>query len=117
MAKRERKRAVADQPAQPAEAATVELLPHRGWLVLLLGAVSLVCPIVGPVAWTMGKADLEDMAAGERATGGRLLTRIGMIGGIIGTAVIFLVFLACFAVAMYWLFEGVEPASQERIDW
>ncbi len=60
--------------------------PHRGALVLVLGILSLVvCQILGPIAWIMGKGDLAKMDAGQMDAEGRGLTQAGKICGIVGT--------------------------------
>lgn len=95
-----------------------ETNPHRGWLLLVLGVLSVApCPLLGPIAWAMAKGDLEDMQAGHIDPAGRVLTRIGMILGIVGTAVLFITFVVCLVVAIYWLFVGEEPALREDMSW
>jgi len=60
--------------------------PHRGVLVLVLGILSIViCGILGPVAWIMGKGDIRKIDQGQMDPTGRGLTMGGMICGIIGT--------------------------------
>ena len=66
--------------------------PGRGTLVLVLGILSLViCALLGPVAWIMGKGDLKKMDAGTMDDADRSTTKIGMICGIIGTILMVLV--------------------------
>lgn len=60
--------------------------PHRGVLILVLGILSLVlCALLGPVAWIMGKGDMAEIDAGRMDPEGRGLTQAGMICGIVGT--------------------------------
>jgi len=67
------------------------MTPHRGVLILVLGILSLVfCPILGPVAWIMGKQDLTEIDAGRMDPEGRGLTLAGMVCGIVETAMIIL---------------------------
>ena len=64
-------------------------VPHRGPLVLTLGILSIAmcnpCLILGILAWTMGRSDLQQMEAGVMDRSGEALTRIGMIMGLIIT--------------------------------
>jgi hypothetical protein len=65
--------------------------PHRGTLILVLGILSLViCAILGPFAWVMGKGDLARIDAGQMDPMGRGTTQAGMICGIIGTVFLIL---------------------------
>ena len=65
--------------------------PHRGVLLLVLGILSLViCQLIGPVAWIMGKGDLEKIDAGRMDPEGRGLTQAGMIIGIVSTVLMIL---------------------------
>ncbi|MEZ6242956.1 MAG: hypothetical protein R3B57_07930 [Phycisphaerales bacterium] len=60
--------------------------PHRGALILVLGILSIVlCQLLGPFAWIMGKGDLAKMDAGQMDAEGRGLTQAGKICGMIGT--------------------------------
>lgn len=63
---------------------------HRGGLVLALGIISIVgcncCFVPGILAWVFGATDLGKMKAGRMDPSGETLTRVGMILGIIGTA-------------------------------
>ena len=59
--------------------------PHRGTTILVLGILSIIC--CGPLgifAWVMGKSDLGAIDSGGMDPGGRQMTNIGMILGIIG---------------------------------
>ncbi len=60
--------------------------PHRGVLILVLGILSIViCALIGPFAWQMGKGDLAKINAGQMDAEGKGLTQAGMICGIVGT--------------------------------
>lgn len=64
---------------------------HRGTLVLVLGILSIViCPILGPFAWIMGKNDLAEIAAEAMDPAGEGTTKAGMICGIIGSVLLVL---------------------------
>lgn len=68
--------------------------PHRGVLILVLGILSLVvCQLIGPVAWIMGKGDLQKIDAGQMDREGRGLTLGGMICGIVATILLIFVIL------------------------
>lgn len=75
------------QPAQPAGQG-MQVKPHRGVLILVLGIMGLVmncCYIPGILAWVMGSKDLKEMDAGRMDPEGRGLTNAGKICGMIGT--------------------------------
>jgi hypothetical protein len=77
---------------------------HRGTLILVLGILSLViCALLGPFAWRMGKADLAKMDAGQMDPEGRGVTKGGMICGLIATI------LLCIWVVIFvlWLIFAV----------
>lgn len=58
----------------------------RSTLVLVLGILSIVlCQLLGPFVWIMGKNDLAEMRAGRMDPTNEGLTRAGMICGIVGT--------------------------------
>ena len=74
------------------------LRPHRGGAVLALGIIGLTaCCICGIIAWSMGSADLTEMAAGRMDRSGEGLTQAGKICGMIS------VIIACVAAAIYLL--------------
>lgn len=68
--------------------------PHRGVLILVLGILSIVlCQLLGPVAWILGRDDLAKIDAGRMDREGRGLTQAGMICGIVGTVILGLVLI------------------------
>ncbi|MCP4834389.1 MAG: hypothetical protein GY895_06440 [Phycisphaera sp.] len=71
------------------------MTPHRGVLVLVLGALSLcgLGVLTGIPAWIIGRGDLKRMDAGEMDSEGRQMTMIGMILGIV--SVVFVVLGLC----------------------
>ena len=78
----------------------------RGTLVLVLGILSVVCCVLlGPVAWILGKNELEAIAAGRSPAKDEGMARAGMILGIIGTAL--------FAFSLIWVvfFGGLSVLS------
>jgi hypothetical protein len=61
--------------------------PHRGPVILVFGILGfVVCPIFGVAAWSMGTADLQEMARGRMDSAGRDLTKAGRLCGMISTA-------------------------------
>ena len=73
----------------------VDLQPHRGVLILVLGILGIViCQPVGIIAWVLGKNDLTEMDAGRMDPQGRGLTEAGKILGIISVAILVLSVLA-----------------------
>lgn len=84
--------------------------PHRAVLVFVLGLLSiLLCAILGPFAWTMGKKDLAKMSAGTMDPSGKGLTQAGWILGIIGT--VFLVIWVLYVIFVVVLGVGVAAAG------
>lgn len=75
--------------------------PARGTTVLVLGILSLIiCALLGPFAWLMGKGDLEKMDQGAMDPSERDLTKAGMICGMISTILL--------ALGLVWiLFVGL----------
>ena len=87
--------------------------PHRGVLILVFGILSLVlCQILGPFAWIMGKGDLKRIDAGTMDSEGRGLTQAGMICGIIGTVFLALgVLLSLLYIVLIVLGLGLAAAG------
>jgi hypothetical protein len=81
---------------------------HRGGLILVLGILGLVmCPILGIIAWVMGKGDLAKIKVGQMDPDGRGLTQAGMICGIIATVLlIFNLLLLCLYFGLIFLMLG-----------
>lgn len=74
--------------------------PHRGTLVLVFGILGfLVCVLLSPAAWIMGRTDLKQMDAGIMDPEGRTLTQVGMILGIINSCIM----LAGLGIMFLWL--------------
>ena len=86
------------------------MTPHRGAMVLILGILSyFTCPLLGIVAWVMGRADLTEINAGRMDPAGRDLTQIGMVLGIVSTAL--LVLSLCVGVAWLTFFLSLVAAG------
>ena len=67
---------------------------NRGVFALVLGIVGIVCcPLTGPIAWILGKQELNAIAAGRAPAAGEGLAKAGMILGIIGTVLMGFAFL------------------------
>lgn len=65
--------------------------PHRGGTILTLGLLGILCcAILAPIAWVMGRGDIQAMDRGEMDPSGRGTTQAGMIMGIIGTVLLIL---------------------------
>ena len=72
----------------------VQSSSNKGTIALVLGIVSIVCcALVGPVAWILGKQELNAIAAGQAPAAGEGVAKAGMILGIIGTILIAFGFL------------------------
>ena len=64
---------------------------------LVLGIIGIVCcNLLGPVAWYIGKQELDAIAAGQAPVAGQGMARAGMILGIIGTVL--------FVFTLFWVF-------------
>ena len=77
-----------EQQAQGVQTVTeipLQLAPHRGVVILILGLIGLLCCFIcGIIAWVMGNNDLREMAAGRMDPSGEGLTKAGKICGMIG---------------------------------
>jgi phosphotransferase system glucose/maltose/N-acetylglucosamine-specific IIC component len=63
----------------------------RGTLILILGIVSLVvCSLLGPFAWVMGRKALKEIDAGGVPVSNRGQVQAGMICGIVSSALMIL---------------------------
>ena len=78
---------------------------------LVLGILSvMLCPLCGPVAWSLGRSAEREIDAAGGQLGGRGLGTAGKILGMIGTA--FLVVLVLFFVFAIVLGSAIdEPAT------
>ena len=71
-------------------------------LILILGIVGILCcNILGPIAWYMGKQELQAIAEGRVAVANEGMAKAGMILGIIGTA------LLVFGILWIFFFGGM----------
>ena len=62
--------------------------------ILILGICGLVlCPILGPFAWSMGNKALREVDASQGQLGGREMVNVGRILGIVATVILILGFL------------------------
>lgn len=81
-----------------------ELRQNHEILVFVLGLVSVfLLQFLGPVAWILGKRDLNQMRAGVMDRNGEGLTRAGMILGMIGSL---LLLLQVLVFAFFWYMFG-----------
>src|SRR5277367_837985 len=65
------------------------LKPHRGTIVMVMGILSFFVghPVLGIIAWVMGKNDLKEMDDGVMDPAGRDNTSVGKICGMISTLI------------------------------
>jgi hypothetical protein len=85
--------------------------PHRGAVILVLGILGLVTGlgiILGPIAWSMGNKDLKEIHAGRMDREGEGLTNGGRICGMIATLLGALGLLCCIG---YFTFIGAMIAG------
>jgi hypothetical protein len=80
------------------EAVVVQLEPHRGVLILVLGIIALVvgCIPLGFGVAIMASGDLKEMDAGQRDPNGRGLTQAGKILGVVSIILSLLLLLGWF---------------------
>ncbi len=98
--------------AQPVETQPVNLKPHRGTLVLVLGILGLVCcGICGIIAWVMGNGDLKKIDAGEMDPEGRSLTQAGKVCGIVSVILNILFILVYGVIIIFGIIAGVANAA------
>ena len=69
----------------------------------------MLCPICGPIAWSLGRAAESEIDAGGGQLGGRGLATAGKILGIIGT--VFLILLVLFLIIGIGLGTMIEGGS------
>lgn len=55
-------------------------------LVLGILGLPICCPLVAPIAWFLGAAELKDIAGGAAPAAGEGVAKAGKILGIVGTA-------------------------------
>jgi hypothetical protein len=95
----------------PAQQPPMQYAPDhpKATTVLVLGVLGLVvCGLVAPFAWVMGKQTVNEIDASQGRLGGRGAANAGYILGIIGT--VFLGFALLTVVAMLGLF-GMAAVS------
>ncbi len=86
--------------------------PHRGTTILVLGILGfVVCPICGIVAWVMGNADLQKIAAGQMDPEGLGNTKAGRICGMISTILASVGFLIWLLVVLFAVFFAAPTVA------
>jgi predicted Zn finger-like uncharacterized protein len=102
-----------EAPQRPRRPRRVDLKPHRGALILVLGILSIVvCGFLGPAAWIMGSSDLKEIRAGRMDSEGEATTNAGRICGIIGTFVQLVIPLCCGPILLILLFSSRAAVHQ-----
>jgi hypothetical protein len=84
--------------------------PHRGGLVLGFGAAGMfiwILLIPALSAWVLGAKELKAMNSGVSDPAGRTITQIGMVLGIVGTAIWILA--AVMAIVVFGTDAGPGP--------
>lgn len=88
---------------------------HRGGIILTLGIVGFLTGlgiILGPMAWIMGKNDLNLMRRGMMDPSGRDMTQIGYTLGII-TTIVGVITICLVAWYLYFLFGVIEEVDTQ----
>ena len=90
-------------------AAPAQKSSSKGTISLVLGIIGIVCcGLLGPVAWILGKQELNAIAAGQSPASGEGVAKAGMILGIIATVLL--------AFGLLWiLFFGGMAIVQEAM--
>jgi hypothetical protein len=82
---------------------------HRGVLILVLGILGLTaCAFCAPFAWYMGNNDLKEIRAGRMDPEGEQMTNIGRILGMIGSALMLVVFCIVIPLQMLMVFTTLQ---------
>jgi hypothetical protein len=94
----------------------VESIAHpRGALVLVLGVLSVTLfPVLGPVAWGIGRATLRQIDAEPADARNRTTVLAGMILGIVGT-VLLIIGAVLVVVIIIWATTG-DGIKQGGVD-
>jgi hypothetical protein len=97
-------------PPAPAYGGAAYGLEHpRGTMVLVLGILSIViCQLLGPFAWSMGRSALREIDASGQPYSNRGQVQAGMVCGIVGT--VLLVLAVLYVIAMIAL-VGIAGSS------
>jgi hypothetical protein len=72
--------------------------PHRGTTILVLGILAILgiaWPVLGPMAWIMGKGDLAKIREGTMDPEGQSNTQVGYVMGIIATCLYGSIMVLC----------------------
>ena len=86
-------------PAPPPPGGAGGPASGRATTVLVLAIIGLLCcPMTSPVAWWMGAQELKAIRRGESAAANQAAAQIGMILGILGSALLafFLLWICAF---------------------
>lgn len=79
--------------------------PH-GVAILVLGILSVIAlPLLGPVAWALGRSVLRDIDAAPIRHTNRSMVQTGMILGIVGTVMLVAGFVVI-ALIILWVTTG-----------
>jgi predicted Zn finger-like uncharacterized protein len=84
-----------------------DFVPHRGGLILAFGIIGLVSGlgfIFGPIAWFMGNADLREISEGRMDPEGEGMTQAGRIMGMIATIFSIVGIVIGCGFGLLWLF-------------
>lgn len=104
---------VTDRP--PPLPKRIHMEPHRGTVILVIGIVGLAAfGICCPIAWILGKSDLDKMDAGKMDPDGRSSTYAGYLCGKIGS-IVMLAILGLIALwCVFGLFAAIITAGAQR---
>lgn len=84
----------------------------RATTVLVLGILSVVlCQVLGPFAWVMGKKTVEEIDASGGAIGGRGAANAGYVLGIVATVLLGLSLLVLVALIGFGIIGAVTSSS------
>ena len=71
--------------------------------ILVLGIIGIFASVLGPIAWIMGRNELEAIDAGRRPPENRGTANAGRILGVIGTAFLILnIIVVVVFLVLFW---------------
>lgn len=102
-----------EPPKQPQTPTPAETASGRALAALILGILSIVCMgfVAGIPAIIIGHMEIRDIKAGKASKAGEGIAKVGLILGIIGTALTCLVTLA----GILMVFIGISAGVMEGI--
>jgi hypothetical protein len=81
-------------------------------MALVLGVLGLLlCQILGPVAWAIGRRAVAEIDASNGTLGGRGAAQAGMVMGIISTVLLGLALVVLLVLVVFFVVLGVGVST------